>query len=121
MKFAALTRAISRVLAVALVAAVHPSYAQVTGLEIVADTVHYGVYPDGVNLNGYVTYHVKLICENPTDEISAVYGAPDVGIWSFDLDGCVFQHEFSGWEVEAVNHLFLWLQVLTASIRQQRA
>ena len=106
MKFAALTKAFSRVLAVALVAAAHSGYAQVTGLEIVADTVHYGVYPDGVNLDGYVTYHVKLICENPTDEISAVYGAPDSGIWSFDMDGCVFQHEFSGWEVELVNPLF---------------
>ncbi|MFT5981053.1 MAG: gliding motility-associated-like protein [Flavobacteriales bacterium] len=50
--------------------------AQITGIQIVVDTVHCGVVGgvNGVNLQGYVTYDVFACLTNPDDFLSAIYG-----------------------------------------------
>ena len=94
------------------------SYAQATGIEVVPVVVHTGVYDDGVDLEGYITYHVNIICTNELDEISAVYGTdtnpvppgdadlPDDEDYFIEVNGCLFQHEFGGFTAEAVNPIF---------------
>lgn len=50
--------------------------AQITGIQVVVDTVHCGVVGgvNGVDLQGYVTYDVFACLTNPDDFLSAIYG-----------------------------------------------
>jgi gliding motility-associated-like protein len=78
--------------------------AQITGYELVPAVVHTGAYADGVDLNGYITWHLYVTVTNPTDVMSAVFGTDynftpnlpdDEDIdWVFDCN--LFQHEFAG-------------------------
>ncbi|MFT4679798.1 MAG: gliding motility-associated-like protein [Flavobacteriales bacterium] len=78
--------------------------AQIAGIEVVPVIVHTGEYGDGVDLNGYVTWHIYVIVEEEDDHLSAIYGTDynvtpglqdDEDIfWEFDCN--LFQHEFAG-------------------------
>ncbi|MCB0762914.1 MAG: SprB repeat-containing protein [Flavobacteriales bacterium] len=78
--------------------------AQVTGYELVPVVAHTGDYGDGVDLSGYVTWHLFVTLTNPTDHVSAIFGLeqgatpglPDGNdiIWEFDCN--LFQHELAG-------------------------
>jgi gliding motility-associated-like protein len=78
--------------------------AQITGYELVPAVVHTGAYADGVDLTGFITWHLFVTVTNPTDHVSAIYGTDynltpgvpdDEDIeWVFDCE--LFQHEFAG-------------------------
>lgn len=88
---------------------------QVTGIELVPTTVHTGAYDDGVDLYGHITYDLLLICSNPNDQISGVFGLesggetvpnPDAEDWVVETNGCLFQHELGGFNADALNPIF---------------
>ena len=84
-------------------------FSQAVDVEIEVDTVHSTIYDEGltqVDLIGFTTYSVYVICTNETDEISAVYGVAGGQNFEIDVNNCLFQHEFGGFVADDINPLF---------------
>jgi gliding motility-associated-like protein len=85
-------------------------YAQVVGIEVEVDQVHYETYtdfgPTTINLSGFVTYSVYAITAEATNRVWGIAGgacpeegAPDCFLdgncdMKIEFDGQLFQHEF---------------------------